>query len=186
MAASPYAGKIMIRYRLLGGLLLVTSVSYAALFFAVESVSARDYSGIADPQLRVGYCMVANTTLPEKHLLAESSARPEDLEVIAVVMSRALSGEATETKEAAIRALRERGELRMRAIRASFRVAEYCSYRLVSWPPGVTPLDTSLKWLRYDATYSFFLEKTRAEPDAVDRLYGERGGPKTSERGTNT
>lgn len=167
-------------------LLIIASGAYAALYYAVETLPARDFSGIADPQLRVGYCMVSSTTLPEKHLLAESSARPEDLEVIAIVMSRALSGEATETKEAAIRALRERGELRLRAIRASFRVAEYCSYRLVSWPPGVTPLDTSMKWLRYDATYSFFLEKARAEPDAVDRLYGEMGRPKPSVRETST
>ena len=175
----------MLRYKLFAGLLLVSSGAYAALFYAAEALSARDYSGIADPQLRVGYCMASNTTLPEKYLLAESAARPEDPEVLTVVMSHALAGEITEEKKSAIRALRERGELRQRAIRSSFRAAESCGYRQVTWPPEATPLDTSMKWLRHDLTFSFFLDKVKAEPDAVDRFYGALGGPKATGRETN-
>jgi hypothetical protein len=173
------------KYRVLIALLLLGSGADAALFYAAEGLSARDYSGIADPQLRVGYCMVSNTSIPEKYLLAESTARSLDFEVLLVVMSHALGGENTEQKKAAIRALRERDELRLRAIRSSFRVAVFCGYQQVSWPPGVTPLDISTKWLQHDSTFSFFLEKVRSEPDAADRVYYELGGPKARPRGTN-
>ena len=173
------------KYRVLIGLLLLASGFDAVLFYTVEALSARDYSGIADPQLRVGYCMLSNASIPEKYLLAESTAHPPDLKVLLVVMPHALRGEITEQKKAAIRALRERDELRRRAITASFRVAVFCGYQQVSWPLGVTPLDISTKWLRHDSTFSFFLEKVRSEPDAADRVYYELGGPKARPRGTN-
>lgn len=170
---------------MLVGLLLLVAGADAALFYTIESVSERDYSAIADPQLRVGYCMVANTTLPEKYLLAESAARPEDPEVVTVVMSHALAGDITAEKQSALLALKVRAELRQRAIRSSFLAAESCGYRQVSWPPQATPLDTSLKWLHYDSTFSFFLAKVRAEPDAADRLYGLLRSPGAEERSTN-
>lgn len=173
------------KYRVLIGLLLLASGFDAVLFYAAEALSARDYSGIADPQLRVAYCMLSNTSIPEKYLLAESTAHPPDLKVLFVVMSHALGGEITEQKKAAIRALRERDELRLRAIRSSFRVADSCGYREVTWPPGTTSLDITVKWLQHDSTFSFFLERVRSEPDAADRVYYELGGPKARPRGTN-
>jgi len=173
------------KYRVMVALLLLGSSADAALFYAAEKLSARDYSGIADPQLRVGYCMVSNMSIPEKYLLAESTARSPDFKVLLVVMSHALGGENTKQDEAAIRALRERDELRLRAIRSSFSVAVSCGYQQVSWPPGVTPLDISTKWLQHDSTFSYFLEKVRSEPDAADRVYYKLGGPKARPRGTN-
>jgi hypothetical protein len=170
---------------MLVGLLLVVAGADVALFYAIESVSARDYSVIADPQLRVGYCMVASTTLSEKYLLAESAARPEDPEVVTLVMSHALAGEISEEKQSALLALKVRAELKQRAIRSSFLAAESCGYRQVSWPSQVTPLDTSLKWLQYDSTFSFFMAKVRAEPDAAERFYRLLQSPGAEERNTN-
>lgn len=167
------------------GLLLLASGAYATLFYTAETLSERDYSGIADPQLRVGYCMLSNTSIPEKYLLAESTAHPPDLDVLLVVMPHALGGEITEQKKAAIRALRERDELRRRVITSSFRVADSCGYREVTWPPGTTPLDINIKWLQYDSTFSFFLERVKAEPDAADRVYDALGGPKARARGNS-
>lgn len=159
------------RYRVLVGLLSLASGVYAALFYAAEAMSERDYSGISDPQLRVGYCMVSSTFNPEKYLLAESAVRPPDFKIFAVVMPHALAGVITEQKRAALLALRERDELRTRAVRLSFRLAEYCGYDKVAWPAGTLPLDISMKWLQHDSTYMFFLEKIKAEPDAADRVY---------------
>lgn len=173
------------KYKVLIALLLLGSGADAALFFALGNLSARDYSGIADPQLRVGYCMVSNMPIAEKYLLAESTARSPDFKVLLVVMSHALGGENKEQDEAAIRALRERDELRLRAIRSSFSVAVSCGYQQVSWPPGVTPLEISTKWLQHDSTFSYFLERVKSEPDAADRVYYKLGGPKARTRGTN-
>jgi len=170
------------RFRVLIGLLLLASGAYAAVFYTTEALSERDYSGIADPQLRVGYCMVSNTSVPEKYLLAESTAHPPNLEVMLVVMPHALRGEITEQKKAAIWALRARDELRQRAITSSFRVAGICGYWEIAWPPRVTPLDITRTLLQYDSTYSYFLERVRADPDAADRVYDALGGAKARVR----
>ena len=173
------------KYKVLLGLLLLISGFDAILFYAAEAMSARDYSRIADPQLRVGYCMLSNLSIPEKYLLAESTAHPPDLKVLTVVMSHATGGEFTEQNVAAIRALRERDELRLRAIRSSFRVAITCGYQGINWPPEITPLVISTKWLQHDSTYAFFLEKVRSEPDEADRVYYELAGPKARPRGAS-
>ena len=52
-------------YKPLFGLLLLAFSSYSSLFYVEEVLSERDYSGITDPQLRVGYCMLCNTSIPE-------------------------------------------------------------------------------------------------------------------------
>ena len=171
--------------RVLIGLLLLSSGAYAALFYTAEALSERDYSGIADPQLRAGYCMLSNTSVPEKYLLAESTAHPPNIEVLLVVMPHALRGEITEQKKAAIWALRERDELRHRAIKSSFRVAGICGYWEITWPPKVTPLDITTKLLQYDSTFSYFLERVKADPDAADRVYEALGGAKASARGNS-
>ncbi len=173
------------KYKMLVGLLLLASGTYAALFYAAEALSERDYSGIADPQLRVGYCMWSNTSIPEKYSLAESIARPPESEVFIVVLSHALAGEATEQKRTAIRALKERDELRRRAITLSFRVADYCGFGKLTWPPGVTLLDIHTRWLYHDPTYLFFLDRVRAEPDEADRVYYALRGSGARTRGTN-
>lgn len=172
-------------FRVLIGLLLLSSGAYAALFYTAEALSERDYSGIADPQLRAGYCMLSNTSVPEKYLHAESTAHPPNIEVLLVVMPHALRGEITEQKKAAIWALRERDELRHRAIKSSFRVAGICGYWGVTWPPKTTPLDITTKLLQYDSTFSYFLERVKADPDAADRVYDALIGAKARARGSS-
>ena len=171
--------------RVLIGILLLASGAYAAVFYTTEALSERDYSGIADPQLRVGYCMLSNTSIPEKYLLAESTAHPPNLEVHLVVMPHALRGEITEQKKAAIWALKARDELRQWAIRSSFRVAGICGYWEVAWPQKATPLDIATKLLQYDSTFSYFLQRVKAEPDAADRVYEALGGAKARARGNS-
>jgi|SRR5688572_1023186 hypothetical protein len=168
------------RYSLLAGLLALASGAYATLFYAAEAMSERDYSGIKDPQLRVGYCMMSNTSNTDKYLLAETTIRSPDIEMYRIVMPYALAGAVTVQKRSALMALREREELRTRAVRLSFFLAEYCRYRNIAWPQDTTPLDVSFKWLRYDSTFQFFVEKVKAEPDAAARVY-EALGPKKPE-----
>jgi len=127
--------------------------------------------------------MLSNTSIPEKYLLAESTAHPPNLEVLMVVMPHALRGEITEQKKAAIWALRARDELRQRAMSSSFRVAGICDYWKVTWPPKVTPLDITTRLLQYDSTFSYFLERVRADPDAADRVYEALVGAKAETRG---
>ncbi len=172
---SPEAPRYKPKYKALIGLLSLVSGVYAALFYAAEALSERDYSGIADPQLRVGYCMVSNTFNPEKYLLAETTARSPDFKMFSVVMPHVLGGVITDEKKAALLAMKEREELRSRAVRSSFRVADSCGYRTVTWPPGTTPLDINMKWLQNDSTFLFFLKKLGAEPDAAVRLYDALG-----------
>ena len=166
------------RYSLLAGLLALASGVYATLFYAAEAMSERDYSGIKDPQLRVGYCMMSNTSNTDKYLLAETTIRSPDIEMYRIVMPYALAGAGTVQKRAALIALRERDELRARAVRVSFSLADYCKYRTIAWPQGSTPLDVSFKWLRHDTTFQFFLEKVKAEPDAAARVYDTLGWDK--------
>jgi len=172
-------------FRVLIGLLFLSAGAYAAVFYATAAMSERDYSGIADPQLRAGYCMLSNTSIPEKYLLAESTAHPPNLEVLMVVMPHALRGEITDQKKAAIWALRERDELRQRAITSSFRLAGICGYWEITWPPKVTPLDIATKLLQYDSTFSYFLERVKADPDATDRIYEALSGAKARARGNS-
>ena len=159
------------RYKELVWLLSIASGIYGALFYAAEAMSGRDYSGIPDLQLRVGYCMVSSTSIPDKYMFAETAARPPDLALFSAVMPYALGGVITDPKRAAILALRERDELRLRAVRWSQRAAETCGYGDVAWAPGAAPLDISLKWLAHDPTYLFFLARVKSEPDAAIRVY---------------
>lgn len=166
------------RYPVLAGLLALAAGAYATLFYAAEAMSERDFSGIKDPQLRVGYCMMSSTSNTDKYLLAETTIRSPDLEMYRLVMPYALAGANTAQKRAALVALRERDDLRTRAVRLSFSLAEYCDYGNIAWPQGTTPLDVSFKWLRHDSTFRFFLEKVEAEPDAAARVYYSLSGKK--------
>lgn len=175
MTASPQARRRKSRYKVLIALLSLVSGVYAALFYAADALSERDYSGITDPELRVGYCMVSNTSIAEKYLFAETTARAPDLAMYLIVMPYALAGVITEQKKAAILALKERDELRMRAVRWSSRAAESCGYQKVNWPGGTTPLDINMRWLQLDSTFLNFLEIAMAERDAADRVYDALG-----------
>lgn len=159
------------RHQVLVGILLLVAAAYGGLFYAVEAVSERDYSAINDPQLRVGYCMASNTSNSDKYLFAETTVRSPDLEMYSVVMPHALTGVITERKRAAALALRERDELRVRAVRSSFRVADYCGFLTVAWPQGITPLDVSMKWMQRDPTFLYYVERVKGEPDEADRVY---------------
>lgn len=174
------------KYKILVGLLSLASVIYATLFYTADAMSERDYSVIGDPRLRVGYCMASNTFNPEKYLLAETIARSPDTNMYVVVMPRVLEGVNTEQKRAALLALRERDELRAQAIRSSFRVADDCGFRKVAWPEGTTPLDISIKWLRDDPTYLYFLARVRSVPDAAERFYHVLSGSKAGTRAANS
>lgn len=159
------------KYKLLVGLLSFVAGVYGALFYAVEAMSERDFSGIRDPQLRVGYCMVSSTSNPDKYMIAETAARPPDLAMMSAVMPYAFAGVITEEKRAAILALRERDELRLRAVRWSLRLADTCGYENVAWLPGTAPLDISMKWLEHDSTFLYFVERVKSESDAAARTY---------------
>ena len=174
------------KYKLLIGLLSLVAGAYTALFYAADALSERDFSTIADPRLRVGYCMVLNTFSPDKYLLAETTARSPDTDIYLVVMPHALDGVITDQKRAALLALRERDELRVQAIRSSFRVADDCGFRKVAWPEGTTPLDISIKWLRGDPTFQYFLKRISAAPDAADRVYDALGRSKAGARAANS
>jgi hypothetical protein len=104
-------------------------------------------------------------------MVAETAARPPDLELFLAVTPYALAGVITEQKQAALLALRERDELRGRAVRWSLQAANACGYENVAWPPGTGALDISMKWLRHDSTYLYFVERVRSEPDAAARVY---------------
>ena len=175
MTASPQARRRKSKYKVLIALLSLVSGVYASLFYAADALSERDYSGITDPELRVGYCMVSSTSIAEKYLFAETTARAPDLAMYLIVMPYALAGVITEQKRAAILALRERDELRMRAVRRSSHAAESCGYQKVSWPGGTTPLDINMRWLQLDSTFLNFLERAMAERDAADRVYDALG-----------
>lgn len=172
MTTFPEARRYKPKYKVLIGLLSIASGVYAGLFYAADALSERDYSRIADPQLRVGYCMATNTFNPEKYLLAETTVRAPEFNLYSAVSSYALAGVITDQKKAALLALRERDESRARAVRTSFRIADRCGYRKIAWPAGTTPLDINMRWLRHDKTFLYFLEKIRTEPDAADRVYG--------------
>ena len=159
------------RYKVLVGLLSFASGVYGALFYAAGAMSDRDYSGIPDLRLRVGYCMVSNISNSDKYMFAETAARPPDLAIFSAVMPYSLGGVITEQKRAAILALRERDELRLRAVRWSLRVAEACGYENADWPAGSTPLDISMKWLEHDSTFLFFVEWVKSEPDVAARVF---------------
>lgn len=172
MQAPPTANASNPRYKPLLGFLLLAFSAYSSLFYVEEVLSHRDYSVISQPELRVGYCIATSISILEKHALAETVARPPDDDMFSAVISQALLGEVTEQKQAALRALKERDELRRRAVKVVLDVAEKCGYDRVTWSPGDAPFKIAEKWLQNDATFSFFLETAKKPgPDEAARFY---------------
>ena len=156
---------------MLSVLLLLVTFNYGALTYYRQVLSTRDFSSIPDPQRRVGYCMMSTMSFAEKYLLAETSAHPPDFTIYSAVMSLAPEARNREDVRTAIGALKIREKLRERAHGLSQAVAASCGYWEVKWPSDTSPLDIHLKWLRYDSTFSHFVERIRSEPDAAERLW---------------
>lgn len=156
---------------LMSVLVSLVLLNFGALAYFRDALSARDYSAIPDPQLRVGYCMMSSMTLPDTYLLAETIAHPPSFEVYRAVMS--LSTQATERPEVriAMSALKARNNLRARAHSMSTLIAFRCGYWKVKWPDGVSPLDVNFKWHRFDPTFWNFVNWVKTQPDAAERLY---------------
>lgn len=171
---------------LLSVLLVLVLLNYGALIYLRDELSTRDYSMIPDPRNRVGYCMLTSMTLADKYLLAETTAHPPDFGIFSAVMSVPGQGLSRQEMKIAISALKNRDDLRARAHRVSHEAAAGCGYWQIKWPSGITPLDIHLKWLKFDSTYSRFVERIRLDPDAAERIGIElsrraknqlRGGP---------
>ena len=152
--------------------LLAAFMAYSGLFYVEEVLSQRDYSAIPSVEVRVAYCMVTSVSSYEKYTFAQSIARPNDSDLFAVVLSATLTGEVTTQKQGAIRSLRERDELRRRAMQFVFRTADKCNYDQITWRAGVSPWKIMERWLQYDAGFSFFLANAKQSgPDAAEQLY---------------
>jgi hypothetical protein len=163
------------RLSLLTGLLLLAVAAHGGLFWFQNHFQQRDFSPIADPVARAGYCMAASLAANEKIDLADSLVRSPDRALFARVMSLALSGEVTAEKLAASRALLERDELRARSARAVARVAEKCGWHRLRQIPGGAPQDLVLRWLQNDATFLAMLAQARQRPpDAAERFAQQR------------
>ena len=147
-------------------------MAYSGLVFVEEVLSRRDYSAIPSVEVRVAYCMVTSVSSYEKHTLAQSIARPSNSDLFSVVLSETLSGEVTSQKQDAIRAVRERDELRRRAMQLVLRIADQCNYDKITWRADVSPWKIMERWLNYDTGFSFFLARAKQTgPDAAEQLY---------------
>ena len=84
-----------------------------------------------------------------------------------------MTGEVSEAKSAAVRALRTRADAREHALQHAVWLAESCGYRQ-SGLVKLLPFDLVVKWLRYDAEFQRFREEyTRQRPDAALVFYDE-------------
>lgn len=151
---------------------MAAALANSSLFYVEDVLSRRDYSVIPHAETRVAYCMLTGVAAHEKHVFAQSVARPADSQFFSVVLSEALAGEITAQKRAALRDIRERDELRRRATHATLRVANECGYDGIGWQARVTPWSIMERWLQHDGGYAFFLRRARqAGPDAAEHLY---------------
>ena len=160
------------RYKLLLTCLLAVLLAYSGLYPVEEMLSRRDYSSIVNVEMRVGYCMATSLSSYEKHTFAQSIARPSSNELYSTVLSYALAGEVIAQKLGAIRALRERDELRRRATQIALRLADDCGYDQSGLPAHVSPWGITERWLDHDDGFSFFLNRAKqSAPDEAEQAY---------------
>ena len=170
MSALP--GQYQPRYKLLLSCLVTVGLAYSALYYVEEILTRRDYSSIVNAEARVGYCMATSLSSYEKHTFAQSIARPSSNELYSTVLSYALADEVTAQKLGAIRALRERDELRRRATQIALRLADDCGYDQSGLPAHVSPWGITERWLNHDDGFSFFLNRAKqSAPDEAEQAY---------------
>lgn len=170
MSAQP--GKYQPRYKLLLSCLLTVFLAYSGLYYVEKMLSRRDYSLIVDAEARVGYCIATSLLSYEKYTLAQSIARPNGSELYSIVLSYSLAGEVTAQKQGAIRALKERDELRRRATQIAIRIADDCGYDRSALPADVSPWKITERWLNHDDGFSFFLNRAnQSVPDEAEQIY---------------
>jgi hypothetical protein len=160
-----------IRLPILTSLLFMAVAAHGGLYWFQNYFQRRDFSPIAAPRVRVGYCMAASLAPNEKIEFANSIARPPDRALFASVMAVALIGEVTPEKLSASRALLERDELRSRSVRTLNRVAEKCGYFDAKNGVPEPAEELALKWLEHDPAFIAVLEEARRRPpDAAARM----------------
>jgi hypothetical protein len=162
--------------------LVLAAGAYAGLVGAHRSLLERDYSAIADPHARVGYCMASSLFHGEKSTIAESLARPADPELYRRILPKIMSGEATRDKVLAGRALFDRDELRARSALILSRVAKQCGHETAATTQREELLALAVVWLERDLTFLSMYAQSRARmPDAADRF--DAGVPDPESRG---
>lgn len=160
------------RYKPLLSCLVTVFLAYSMLYYVEQALSRRDYSLIPNAETRVGYCMAASVSPYEKHTLAQSIARPNSSEVYSIVLAYSLVGEVTPQKRGAIRALREREELRQRATQIALRAADHCGYDRIALAPDLSPWKIMERWLSHDNGFAFFLDRAKLlDPDEAEQAY---------------
>lgn len=170
MSALP--GQYQPRYKLLLSCLVTVFLAYSGLYYVEDLLSRRDYSLIAIADARVGYCMATSVSPFEKNMLAQSIARPNSSELYSIVLSYSLVGEVTAQKQGAIRALREREELRQHATQIALRAADKCGYDRVAFPSDISPWKIMERWLSHDNGFAYFLDRAKqSAPDDAEQAY---------------
>lgn len=170
MSAPP--GQYQPRYKLLLACLLTVFSAYSGLYYVEKMLSRRDYSLIANAEARVGYCMATSLSSHEKHAFAESVVRPNSNELFSTVLSYSLTGEITAQKHGAIRALKERDELRRRATQIALRVADDCGFDQSGLAADISLWKITERWLNHDQAFSFFLDRAKQSgPDEAEQAY---------------
>lgn len=172
MTILPKRGQYQPKYLSLTVILMAVAAAYGALFYVEEALSERDYSAIPSAETRVAYCMANSLSSYEKHVFAQSMSRPSDPDLYALVLSASLAGEPTGEKQGAIRALRERDELRRHASQIVIRAADKCQHDRIAWRAYTSPLTIMVRWLPHDDGFRFFLARAKQSgPDAAERFY---------------
>ncbi len=165
-------GQYQWRRKFLLSCLLAALLAYSGLYYVEEMLSHRDYSLIANVEARVGYCMATSVSSLEKYALAQSIARPSSSELFSIVVSYSLAGEVTALTQGALRALKERDELRRRATQIVLRVADNCGFDRSALPANVSPWKITERWLKHDDGFSFFLNRVKQSgPDEAEQVY---------------
>lgn len=158
------------------GFILVVLVSlfaggYVAARLYKRELDRRDFSTIPIPEVRVGYCITTLASTYQKRVIAETTVRPPDERLFDAVLVHAVTGEVSEQKTAAVKALRTRADAREYALQHAVWLAESCGYRQ-SGLVQLMPFDLVVKWLRYDPEFQRFRQEyTRQRPDAALVFY---------------
>lgn len=132
-----------------------------------------DYSQNPDGNARVGYCMVRRFTVNQKSIIADTQLRPPSEELSAAVLPVAMDGLQSDEARKALRALRQRQEIRQQAEQVVNAAAESCGFWGAGVALGVTPLDLATKWLSHDAAFTAFL-KSGPTVDAASLFYDKQ------------
>ncbi len=162
-------------------LVLLLGAGYTGERLLKRQYDQRDYSRIPNAEARVGYCVVTTATIYQKRVIAETIVRPPDERLFDAVLVHAVTGEVTEQKKAAVKALRTRADAREHALQHAVWLAESCGYRQAGLV-HLLPFDLVVKWLRHDPGFRGFMgQYIQQRPDAAlvfyDALLQEQAAP---------